>query len=323
MSETMTFTAAFREGVREEMARDGSVFVMGTDLWERGGHWAQIKGLGAEFGHERVRDTPISEAAMVAAGVGAALKGTRPIVDLNFIDFALGAMDEIINQAAKIRYMWGRPVPLVIRGTSGVALAGAQHNNSLEMMFAGTPGLAVVSPSNAWDAKGLIKAALRGEDPVIFLMHKKLTGVRGVVGTDQEITPIGLAHRAREGSDLTLIGHGYATVTALKAAEELASRGIECDVIDLRTLSPLDGESVVESVRRTGRALIVDEAPAFGSIGNQVAAIIQSEAFWHLDAPVRVVAAPLSPIPHSPVLVDAMVPSSATVVEQALDLLGQ
>jgi pyruvate/2-oxoglutarate/acetoin dehydrogenase E1 component len=167
MSKPITYSAAFQAGVREEMALNDSIFIVGTDLYERGGHFSQVKGIGAEFGRDRVRDSPISEAAMVAAGVGAAMSGARPIIDLNFDDFAYGAMDEISNQAAKIRYMWGRPVPLIIRATSGVALGGAHHNNSMEMLFASIPGLAVVTPATPRDVKGLIKTALRAEDPVI------------------------------------------------------------------------------------------------------------------------------------------------------------
>ena len=186
----VTYSQAFQQGMREEMLRNDSIFVLGTDLLDRGGHFGQVLGLGKEFGAERVRDMPISEAAMVAAGVGAALNGMRPVVDLNFIDFSFGAMDEIVNQAAKMRYMFGTPIPLVIRGTSGVALYAAQHNNSLESMFAHMPGLLVATPSTPADTKGLLKSALRGEDPVIFMMHKKLSGTRGEVGGDEDLVRV-------------------------------------------------------------------------------------------------------------------------------------
>ena len=193
----ITYSKAFSEGVREEMERDPSIFIMGTDLLARGGNFAQLVGIGAEFGPERVRDTPISEAAMVAAGVGAAVGGMRPIVDLNFVDFAFGAMDEIVNQAAKMRYMLRVPVPLVIRASYGVTLYAMQHNNSIEAWFAHTPGLIVLTPATPADAKGLIKSALRGEDPVIFLMHKRLGGSRGEVGGPDDLVPIGEARIAR------------------------------------------------------------------------------------------------------------------------------
>lgn len=310
----VSYSAAFQQGVREEMLQNDGIFILGTDLYERGGHFAQVKGLGPEFGRDRVRDSPISEAAMVAAGVGAAMSGARPLIDLNFDDFAYGAMDEISNQAAKVRYMWGRKVPLVIRATSGIALGGAQHNNSMEMLFASIPGLAVVTPSTAHDVKGLIKTALRADDPVVFLMHKKLTGVRGPVGGADEYVPIGSARRVREGGDVTVISYSNGMLTAGKAADALAADGIQVDLIDLRSIYPLDVETLVASVRRTGRVVILDEAPAFGSVAAQVAAVLQQEAFWYLDAPVRVLAAAQSPIPHAPDLIDALLPGVADTV---------
>lgn len=322
MTRTMSYSAAFQEGVREEMQRNPSIFILGTDLFERGGHWAQVRGIGQEFGHERVLDAPISEAAMVAAGVGAAMSGARPVVDLNFADFALGAMDEILNQAAKIRYMWGRPVPLVIRATSGVALSGAQHNNSLEMLFASTPGLAVVAPATAADAKGLIKSALRASDPVVFLMHKKLTGARGPVEDSDTLVPIGRAARLRTGGDLTIISYGHGTTTAIASADALAQDGIHSDVIDLRSLFPLDTDVILASVRRTGRAIVIDEAPRFGCLGAQVAATIQQHAFWYLDGPVAILAASQSPVPFSPSSVDALLPQVHDVVAATHQLIG-
>lgn len=314
MTRTESYSAAFREGVREEMARDEKIFVLGTDLGERGGHFAQVKGLAAEFGHNRVRDTPISEAAMVASGVGSAMSGSRPLVDLNFIDFSFGAFDEIANQAAKIRYMWNRPVPLVIRATSGVAQGGAQHSNSLEMIFASIPGLAVVSPSTPRDVKGLIKSALRADDPVIFLMHKKLTGIRGEIGEADDLIPLGSASRVRSGDDVTVISYSHGMTTAGTAVDAVAVQGVKADLIDLRSIYPLDEETLLASVRRTGRVVIVDEAPRFGSVAGQVAAILQEKAFWYLDAPIEIVASLQSPIPHAPPLVDAILPSVEGVI---------
>lgn len=322
MSSPLTYSQAFQQGVREEMLRDDTIFVLGTDLFERGGHFSQVKGIGPEFGRNRVYDSPISEAAMVAAGVGAAMSGTRPIVDLNFADFSYGAMDEIANQAAKIRYMWDRKVPLVIRATSGVALAGAQHNNSVEMLFAGIPGLAVVTPATPRDVKGLIKTALRGEDPVIFLMHKKLTGLRGEVGSVDELISLGSAERIRAGDDVTLVSYSNGVVTASAAAAELAEAGIQADVIDLRSIHPLDAETVLGSVRRTGRVVIIDEAPRYGGLAGQLAAIIQEQAFWYLDAPIAMITSPQSPIPFAPPLIEAMLPSTAKVVAAVSNLMG-
>jgi pyruvate dehydrogenase E1 component beta subunit len=315
MGEQVTVGHAFQQGVREEMQRDDTIFVLGTDLLERGGHFAQVKGIGAEFGPERVIDAPISEAAMVAAGVGAALNGMRPIIDLNFIDFAFGAMDEIANQAAKARYIWGRPVPLVIRASSGIALYAAQHNNSLEAWFAHMPGLVVVMPSTPADTKGMIKSALRGEDPVIFFMHKRLTGARGEVGGPEDFTPIGRAAVVREGREVTVVSSGIVVGKALRAAETLARDGVDVEVIDLRTIFPLDMELIEQSVRKTGRAVVVTEEPHYVSIASEVAAAIQEDVFDYLDAPVTRVTAAHAPIPHSPQLMEALIPQEQTIVD--------
>lgn len=314
MTERLTVGQAFQQGMREEMAKDEMIFVLGTDLFARGGHFAQVKGLGEEFGHERIIDAPISEAAIVAAGVGAALNGMRPVIDLNFIDFAFGAMDEIANQAAKARYLWGKPVPLVIRGSSGVALYAAQHNNSLEASFMHTPGLVVVMPSNPGDTKGLIKSALRADDPVIFLMHKRLTGARGEVGGPDDVVPIGKAAVARTGRDVTVVSSGIVVTKALKAAELLAAEGIDTEVIDLRTIFPLDTELIDESVRKTGRAIIVTEEPPYASVASEVAAVTQENVFDYLDAPVIRLTAAHAPIPHAPGLIEALIPQVEDIV---------
>ncbi len=310
----VTVGQAFQQGLAEEMEADDRIFVLGTDLFIRGGHFAQVKGIGPRFGHDRVIDTPISEAAMVAAGVGAALNGMRPLIDLNFIDFAFGAMDEIANQAAKSSYLWGRPVPMVIRASSGVALYSAQHNNSLEAWFMHMPGLITVMPSNAADTKGIIKSALRSDDPVIFLMHKRLTGVRGEVGGPDELVPLGRAAIARPGSDVTIVSSGIVVNKVVKAAEVLASEGVEAEVIDLRTIFPLDAQLIEGSVRKTGRALVVTEEPPFASVASEIAAMVQEEVFDYLDAPVQRVTAAHSPIPHSPGLMEALIPQVETIV---------
>ena len=314
MSEQVTVGQAFQQGMREEMTRDETIFVIGTDLFIRGGHFAQVKGIGPEFGHERVIDAPISEAAMVAAGVGAAMNGMRPVVDLNFIDFAFGAMDEIVNQAAKARYLWGKAVPLVIRASSGVALYASQHNNSLEAWFMHTPGLVVVMPSNPADTKGILKSALRGEDPVIFFMHKRLTGARGEMGGPDDLVPIGKANIVRPGRHVTLVSTGIVVQKALKAADALAADGIEAEVIDLRTIFPLDLDLIADSVRKTGRAVVVTEEPPYASVASELAASIQEGVFEYLDAPVARITAAHSPVPHAPQLMEALLPQVETVV---------
>ena len=314
MSELVTVGQAFQQGMREEMSRDETIFVLGTDLFIRGGHFAQVKGIGPEFGQDRVIDAPISEAAMVAAGVGAAMNGMRPVVDLNFIDFSFGAMDEIANQAAKARYLWGKPVPLVIRASSGIALYAAQHNNSLESWFMHTPGLVVVMPSNPFDTKGILKSALRGEDPVVFFMHKRLTGARGEVGGPDELVPIGKARLVREGRKATLIASGIVVRKAVEAADVLAADGIDVDVIDLRTIFPLDLDLIEASVRRTGRAIVVTEEPPYASVASELAASIQEDVFEYLDAPVARVTAAHSPIPHEPGMMESLLPQVPGIV---------
>jgi acetoin:2,6-dichlorophenolindophenol oxidoreductase subunit beta len=319
----VTYSQAFQQGMREEMLRDDRIFVLGTDLLDRGGHFGQVLGLGKEFGAERVRDMPISEAAMVAAGVGAALNGMRPVVDLNFIDFSFGAMDEIVNQAAKMRYMFGTPMPLVIRGTSGVALYAAQHNNSLESVFAHMPGLLVATPSTPADTKGLLKSALRGEDPVIFMMHKKLSGTRGEVGGEDELVPFGRAAIRRAGDDVTIVAYSQVVFKAMEAAVALAESGIEAEVIDLRTVMPLDFEAIVDSVRKTGRLVAVTEEPCFGSIASEVAARIQETVFDWLAAPVTRVGAKHAPIAHSPTLFESVLPQATDIESAARALVNR
>lgn len=306
---TPTYSEAFQSGVREEMYKNKDIFILGTDLVERGGHFAQVKGLAQEFGHDRVRDAPISEAAMVAAGVGAAMYGCHPIVDLNFIDFSFGAMDEILNQAAKIRFMFGSPVPLVIRATSGVALGGAHHCNSLESLFAQTPGLSVAVPSSARDVKGLIKTALRSEDPVIFLMHKKLSGVRGEIGDENLYIPFGKANTLKTGKDAAIITYGYSVVTAMKAAQALESEGISVEVIDLRTLYPLDQEAIDSAVKKFGRIVVLDEAPLFGSITGEIASAATERNFSALKGPIVRVGAVRAPLSANPAMAEAAIPS--------------
>lgn len=310
-----TYSEAFQSGVREEMQRNKDIFILGTDLVERGGHFAQVKGIAQEFGFERVRDSPISEAAMVAAGVGSAMYGCHPIIDLNFIDFSFGAMDEILNQAAKIRFMFNSPVPLVIRATSGVALGGAHHCNSLESLFAATPGLAVAVPSTAMDVKGLIKTALRVEDPVVFLMHKKLSGIRGEMGDENYFIPFGKAKTVRTGTDVAIITYGYSIVTATKAATALEAEGVSVEIIDLRTLYPLDQDAINEAVQKFGRVVVLDEAPLFGSITAEIAATATEANFGALKGPIVRVGAVRAPLSANPAMADAAIPTVASITK--------
>ncbi len=312
---TMSYSQAYQVALAEEMARDESIVVIGTDLFIRGGHFAQVKGLGPKFGAERVRDAPISEAAMVAAGVGGALNGLRPVVDLNFMDFAFGGMDEIINQAAKARYMWGVPVPMIIRATWGVAYGAAQHNNQIESWFVNTPGLVVVAPSNPADVKGLVKSALRSDDPVVFFMHKTLTGIKGEVPDDDYVVPIGVADVIRTGTDITVVTYGGYVPRVLRAAETASESGISAEVIDIRTLFPLDLQTILASVEQTGRLLVVSDAPRAGSVGSWIAAEVAERAFTSLRSPVRHLSATHSPVAHSPVLVQAQIPQEAQIIE--------
>ena len=322
MPTVLTYSQAYREGVAEEMAANEKIFIMGTDIVLRGGHFAQVFGLGEQFGASRVRDVPISEAAMLAAGVGSAVCGMRPIVDLNFLDFSFGGMDEICNQAAKMSYMFGIQVPLLIRATNGIALGGAQHNNVIESWFAEMPGLNVVTPSNPADVKGLIKASLRMNDPVLFLMHKALSGLRGNVGGPEDLIPLGQANISRSGGDVTIVTYGANVAKCLDAAGRLAADGIEAEVIDLRTLYPLDRETVVESVRKTGRAMMVDESAAYGGVSAEIVASIQEAAFEYLDAAVVRITAPHAPVPNSPALLSAILPNSAAIEAAARKLVN-
>ena len=306
---TPTYSEAFQSGVREEMNRNKKIFIIGTDLVERGGHFAQVKGIAQEFGIKQVRDAPISEAAMIAAGMGAAMYGCHPIVDLNFIDFSLGAMDEIINQAAKIRFMFDRPVPLVIRATSGVALGGAHHCNSLESFFAHTAGLSLAVPSTPMDVKGLIKTALRNEDPVVFLMHKKLSGIRGEIGDENYFVPFGKAKTVKAGTDAAIITYGYSVVTATKAAQALEAEGISVEVIDLRTLYPIDQDAIDAAVTKFGRVVVLDEAPLFGSITAEIAATASERNFKSLKGPIVRVGAVRAPLSANPAMSEAAIPS--------------
>jgi pyruvate/2-oxoglutarate/acetoin dehydrogenase E1 component len=259
---------------------------------------------------------------MVAAGVGAAMNGMRPVVDLNFIDFAFGAMDEIANQAAKIRYMLNIPVPIVIRASGGVALYGAQHTNSLEAWFAHLPGLLVATPATPADVYGLMKSALHGDDPVIFMMHKRLSFMKGEVPDTDYSRPFGAGSIVRHGANVTLVSYSYMVHPCLQTAEKLASEGIDVEVIDLRTVYPLDVDLVLQSVKKTGRLLFVSDAPLLGGIGAELVAAVQQLGFEYLDAPMRRLGAKHSPIPNSPPLIDALIPQTTQIEQELRELVN-
>jgi pyruvate dehydrogenase E1 component beta subunit len=308
----ITFAEAIREALREEMHRDPSVFIMGEDVGVFGGVFGVTAGLYEEFGPDRVRDTPISESAIVGGGLGAAMMGMRPVVEIMFGDFLMCAGDQIVNQAAKARYMSGgkAKVPLTIRVTTGApGSAAAQHSQSPESWFMNVPGLKIAVPATPADAKGLLKTAIRGEDPVLFFEHKMLYAVRGPVPEDPDFTvPFGAANVVRPGRDVTIIAIGGMLAKALAAADALAQEGIEAEVIDPRTLVPLDKEALIRSLAKTGRVVIVHEAHKRAGPGAEIAAVLAEEAVEYLDGPIVRVAAKNVPIPYSPVLEEEVLP---------------
>lgn len=308
----ITFAEAIREALREEMHRDPSVFIMGEDVGVFGGVFGVTAGLYEEFGPDRVRDTPISESAIVGGGLGAAMMGMRPVVEIMFGDFLMCAGDQIVNQAAKARYMSGgkAKVPLTIRVTTGApGSAAAQHSQSPESWFMNVPGLKIAVPATPADAKGLLKTAIRGEDPVLFFEHKMLYAVRGPVPEDPDFTvPFGAANVVRPGRDVTIIAIGGMLAKALAAADALTQEGIEAEVIDPRTLVPLDKEALIRSLAKTGRVVIVHEAHKRAGPGAEIAAVLAEEAVEYLDGPIVRVAAKNVPIPYSPVLEEEVLP---------------
>ena len=301
----ISFSEATLEAMTEEMQRDSKVFIMGEDIAAQGGIFGQFKGLPQKFGKDRGLDTPISETAIVGAGVGAAMAGMRPVVDMHFADFIGVCMDEILNQMAKARYMFGGQcsMPLVLRAPDGIIRsAAAQHSQSLEAFFLHIPGIKVVIPSNPADAKGLLKAAIRSEDPVLYFEHKGLFPLKGPVPEGEHIVPIGKAAVSREGSDVTLVSYSMMMHRVLEAAEALEKEGISAEVIDLRTISPLDMETIYKSVAKTHRLVVVHEAVRTGGVGAEIAARVAEEMMDDLDAPIRRLGAPFVPVPFSPSL---------------------
>jgi pyruvate/2-oxoglutarate/acetoin dehydrogenase E1 component len=313
----LMYREALREAIDEEMARNPQVFIIGEGIAERGGSYKVTEGLLAKYGPKRVRDTPIAEAGMIGVGVGAAIAGARPIVEILYVDFAMLGMDMIVNQAAKFRLMTGGEgrVPFIMR-TQGGAGGGvaAQHSQSLEALFYHIPGLRVVMPSTPADAKGLLKYALRQPDPVMFLEHKHLYMTKGMVPDGEHIVPFGQGDIKRPGKDVTIVAWSNMVPRSLEAAEELAAQGIDAEVIDPRTLVPLDKDMILDSVRRTKRAVIVQEAVRRGGVASDIASIIQEEVFYDLDAPIEIVAGLNIPIPFNLTLEKASVPQTEDIV---------
>jgi pyruvate/2-oxoglutarate/acetoin dehydrogenase E1 component len=321
----LSYAEALREALRLEMQRDPGVFVMGEDIAEHGGAFQVTAGLLAEFGPVRIRQTPISENGFVGAGVGAALTGLRPVVELMYIDFAGLAIDQIVNQAAQNRLMFGGQarVPLVVRTQGGSGRGNAaQHSKSLEAWFTHVAGLKVVMPATPADAKGLLTAAIRDDDPVVFIEHKLLYKEKGPVPSGEHIVPIGKADVKRKGKDLTIVTWSREVLFALDAATRLAADGIDAEVIDLRSLVPLDKEAILGSVHKTRRLLVVHEAIKRGGYGGEIAALVAEEAFDDLDAPPRRLAGADTPIPYAAHLERAAVPQVEDIVRVARDILS-
>lgn len=314
-----TYVEAIRQGIWEEMERDDRVMLLGEDIGSYGGAFKVTAGMLEHFGHDRVVDTPICESAIVGAAIGAAYMGMRPVAEMQFIDFISCAFDQIVNVAAKSRYRWGAGVPIVVRGPSGGGVHGGPfHSQNPEMHFVHTPGLKVVAPSTAYDAKGMIKASIRDDDPVIFLEHKFLyRRIKEALPPDDYMVPLGKAAIRRRGRGITVVSYGAMVHVALEAAAELAKEGIDLEVIDLRTLVPLDRDLVLESVRKNSKAFILHEDTRTGGIAGEICAIINEEAFDYLDGPVLRITAPDTPVPYSPPLEEFFLPKVSDVLETA------
>jgi len=321
----ITYREALREALREEMRRDPTVFVLGEDVGKYwGGAFKVTDGLAEEFGDERVRDTPISESAIIGTAVGAAITGIRPVAEIMFGDLTALAMDQIANQAAKIRYMFGGQAkcPLVIRTPFGAGVnIASHHSQSLEAWFMHVPGLYVAVPSTPYDAKGLLKAAIRGDNPVFFCEHKLLYPIQGEVPEEDYTISFGRADVKREGSDATIIATLYMVHNALNAADELAKEGVSVEVVDPRTLTPLDKKTIVESVKKTGRLIIVTEDCKTAGVSAEIAALVAEEAIDYLDAPIKRVAEPDTPIPFSSTLEQYVIPNEKAIINAIKEII--
>ncbi len=321
----ITYRDAVREAMVEEMRRDENVYFMGEDIGAYCGAFGVSKNMLEEFGPERIRETPISETAFMGAGVGSAITGMRPIVELMFSDFMAVCYDQIINQAAKMHFMFAGKVnvPMVIRTPSGGGTgAAAQHSQSLEQMYLHVPGLKVVVPSTPYDAKGLLKASIRDNNTVVFLEQKRLYKEKGMIPDEDYTIPLGVADVKREGTDVSIITYGRMVQMSLQVAEKLAEEGIDAEVLDLRSLSPLDKDAIIATAKKTHRVVIVHEAVQFGGFGGEIAATItDSEAFYYLDAPIKRVGALYCPVPFNPVLEAETFPTPAKIEAAVRDVL--
>lgn len=323
----LTYLEAVREAMQQEMRENEDVFILGEDIGLYGGAFGVTRGMLEEFGPERVRNTPISESGIAGAAVGSALTGMRPILELQFSDFITIAMDQMVNQAAKLRYMYGGKgnVPMVLRTPSGSGTgAAAQHSQSLEAWMTHIPGLKVVQPSSPYDVKGLLKAAIDDPNPVIFYEHKLLYGTKGEVPEEQYSIPLGVADVKREGTDVTIVATAIMVNKALEAAKELEKEGISVEVVDPRTLVPLDTETIIKSVSKTGRLVVVHEAVKRGGYGGEIASMVaESEAFDYLDAPIKRLGGIESPIPYNPELERMAVPQIPDIVQAVKETLNK
>jgi 2-oxoisovalerate dehydrogenase E1 component beta subunit len=317
-----TYIDAIKEGIWEEMEKDDRVFILGEDVGIYGGAFKVTKGMLDKFGPMRVIDTPISESAIVGAAIGAALVGMRPVAEMQFIDFISCAFDQIVNFAAKCRYRWNAGVPIVVRGPCGGGVHGGPfHSQNPEAYFFNVPGLKIVCPSTAYDAKGLIKAAIRDPDPVLYFEHKYLyRRIKEDLPTEDYVVPIGKAALRREGDDLSIITYGAMVYKALEAADELAKDGIEVEVLDLRTILPLDEEAILATAKKTSKVIVMHEATMTGGPGGEVVARIAQKAFEYLDGPIVRIAPPDTPVPYSPPLEEAFLPQVKDIVASARKL---
>jgi acetoin:2,6-dichlorophenolindophenol oxidoreductase subunit beta len=322
----MTFAQALNSAHKLEMQRDANIYVAGEDVGVYGGIFGVTGGLLDQFGDKRVRDTPITESAIVGTAVGAAAAGLRPVIELMFVDFIGVAMDQLYNQAAKMKYMFGgkAKLPITLRTTCGAGMgAAAQHSQCLEAWFMHVPGLKVVMPSTPYDAKGLLTSAIRDDNPVVFLEHKMLYGTQGEVPEESYTIPLGKADIKREGKDITVVATAMMVGRALSAADKLAGNGISLEVVDPRTLSPLDEQTILNSVKKTHRLLIVHEEVKFAGSGAEIAAMVAEKAFDYLDAPIVRVGAPFTPVPFSPALEQEFIPSEEKIIQAAKKMMGK
>jgi len=313
----ITYLEAISQGLREEMERDSSVFLLGEDIGVYGGAFKVTKGFIDQFGEERVIDTPLSESAIIGAAIGAAMMGLRPVAEMQFADFISCGFNQVVNMAAKVHYRWGVAVPMVIRCPSGGGVHGGPfHSQNPEAWFFHVPGLKIVAPSTPYDAKGLLKAAIRDNNPVLYFEHKYLyRRVKGEVPEDDYLVPIGKGDVKREGRDISIITYGSMVHTSMEAAEVLSKEGLQCEIVDLRSLLPFDKELILQSVKKTNRVLIVHEDTKTGGIGGEIAAVITEEAFEYLDAPILRLASIDSPVPFSPPLEEYFMPNAQKITE--------